>query len=137
MSMQADLHQAIISALVGDALLTDLLGRQDAIHDVVPARRQFPFVTLAEINENAWSTDESAGRDALVTIRVWSRAPNRAQLYELSDRITALMTNLAISAGATRVTLVTPVSSAYERDVGSRCFRATLRFRCLVEPANN
>lgn len=134
MSLLDDLHAQLYAALRNDVVLTGMLGEPDALYDVVPERRQFPFVTISQVTSADWSTDEMRGLEALATVRVWSRTSNRGETYNLADRIVQLVTNADLATDAMRVVLATHVSGAYERDTSNRAFRGTLRFRFLVEP---
>jgi len=130
------IHEAAIARLVNDGQLSVLLGRADAIHDRVPLQRRFPFVTITDVNWTDWSTDTLPGYDLVTTIRVWSRASNRRQLYRIADRITQLLSTWHGTVEGTHIVLSDRLTATFERDPAQRAFRATLRFRQLIEPTN-
>jgi hypothetical protein len=136
MSAIEDVHAAIFALLDDDAQLATLLGRSNAIHDRVPVQRRFPFITIADINWTDWSTDTLPGRDLVTTIRIWSRGPNRRELYRISDRVCNVLTSWTGLAGDTHIVLSDRLTAAHDRDQLQRAFRATLRFRQLIEPAH-
>ncbi|MEM0899595.1 MAG: DUF3168 domain-containing protein [Pseudomonadota bacterium] len=129
----ADLHETISEALATDAQLYTMLGGgRDRVHDRVPSNRKFPFITVDRLQANAWNTDLDDGRDTIATIRVWSRARNRVQSYDIADRIIEIVESLSASA---TIILAQYVSATHERAVSQNAFLATLRFRLLTEHA--
>lgn len=126
-----DLQAHMIAALTADQQLAALLGADEPrIHDLVPARRKFPFVSVDELSAIDWSTDGENDLDLIATVRSWTRDTNRQPLYAIGDRIAAVFATLDQWPD---VILCHPLSASYERDRAQNCFRATQRFRLLVE----
>lgn len=135
MSLVLDLHRAIITALRTDAPLGSMLQSTDSIFERVPPNRQFPCLVVEQSLAADWSTDNEPGRDVIVTIGVWSRADNRAEVYAISDRAVTVLEAGFETANSVNIVLSQMLSATYTREVAQRAYRATIRLRFLIEPA--
>ncbi len=132
--MIADLQTWLFAHLSGDAALRTDLGDPARIYDTVPAGRQLPCIVLRRVEATEWSTADLPGRALMATIDIWSRSENRAELYRIADRVTAVLRNADPVAGATRIVLTVPLTQSFTRERDQDAFFGQLRFRFLCEP---
>ena len=129
----AELQKAIFAALEGDAALISMLGA-GRIHDLAPARVQFPYITLGRTSIYDWSTGTEGGTEQLVTLHVWSRGRGKREAIEIMDRVSTCLhqANLAL-AGHHLVRLRQDYSEIVHDDDLS-VHHGMLRFRAVTEP---
>ena len=133
--MIADIHAWLIAGLSADVALRDDLGDPPRIFDTVPRRRQLPCVVLGPIEQSDWSASDAKGVALVVSLTIWSRAQNRAELYRIAERIGIALDAADPVHGDMRIVLTAPLASAYRFDRDQDAFRGQLRFRLLCEPA--
>lgn len=131
------LQKALFDLLSQDPELTEHLGEK-RIHDAMPSPRKFPFLVIGDFTANDWSTSEDNGQAFISTLRVWSSAQGRKEIYDICERVRALMHSgfqLPVESPA-HIVLCQPVTERFEHEIGARSVRATLRYRILLEPSN-
>lgn len=133
----AALQKALFDLLSQDPALTGLLGNK-RVHDAMPNHRKFPFLVIGDLSSNDWSTSDEFGHAFFVTLRVWSSAQGRKEIYDICERVCILMqSGLQLPLeDQSHIVLVQPISERYEHEIEARSMRATLRFRILLEPSN-
>ncbi|WP_053997881.1 DUF3168 domain-containing protein [Ahrensia marina] len=131
------LQKALFDLLSQDPALTGLLG-DERVHDAVPKNRKFPFLVIGDLTANDWSTSDYLGQAFIVTLRVWSSAQGRKEIYDICQRVRTLMkSDIQLPNGSqSHLVMTWPVSERFEREIAARSMRATLRFRILLEPKN-
>jgi hypothetical protein len=131
------LQKALFDLLSQDPALTGLLG-DERVHDAVPNHRKFPFLVIGNLTANDWSTSDDIGQTFIVTLRVWSSAQGRKEIYDICERVRTLMqSDIQLpNESQSHLVMTWPVSERYEREIAARSMRATLRFRILLELKN-
>lgn len=136
MSLLNDLQRSIISALRSDTVLRGLLATPNGVYERVPPNRMFPCIVVEQSTVSDWSTDHEPGRDVIVSLGIWSRTNNRAEMYAVSDRTVSVLEARIETPENLQIVLTTLVSATYERDAFQRAYRGTLRMRFLIEPTS-
>lgn len=131
-----DLHQWLFAQLSGDTALQADLGEPPRIFDKPPPRRALPSVYIGRIEAGDWGTDDCPGQALNATLHIYSRGPNRAELYRIASRISERIANAAmpIATGSMRLVLATEVSASFAHIRQEDAFHAAMRFRFLCEP---
>lgn len=88
-SPQWGLQQAVYTRLSGDSALTTTLGA--SVYDEVPDAASFPYVAIGDVTETPRDTMGTTGRDATLTVHVWSQYPGSKQVKEVYSRVDELL----------------------------------------------
>jgi hypothetical protein len=127
------LQEAVVAALSGNAPLVALLSGE-RIYDAVPARAEFPYVTIAQTSERDWSTGSEDGSEHIITLHVWSRGAGRKEALDIIGAVqTALIDEPPSVAGHRLVNLRHELSEA-RRDPDGQTYHGLVRFRAVTEP---
>lgn len=128
-----ELQKAIYGALKADVALTGLMGAA-RIHDDVPQRTQFPYVSFGRSLCRDWSTGTESGHEHVVTLHAWSRAAGRREVHEIMAAIERVLHDATITiAGHRLVNLRHEVSDA-RRDPDGDTYHGVVRYRAVTEP---
>lgn len=140
-----ELQKALVTKIAADAPTIALLaGGAASIYDDVSESAHFPFITVGQIESDAWETNTELGQEHAITINVWSSRDDRAggtEGYEgrkeARDIVGALHTALNRAsltiAGFTCVNLTYIFSDVF-RD-SDNTYHGVIRFRAVTEPS--
>lgn len=112
MSGAFDIQKAFFVKLRADSTLDSLLARalddnsKPAVYDDVPEYAPFPYVTVGDLTELEWDTDDSTGREGTYTFHVWSRYRGRMEVKKILDAIKASLHNQSLTVSGELVVLV-------------------------------
>ncbi len=128
-----DLQRAVFAKLAANAALVTKLGGT-RIHDDVPGKPEYPFVSFGPQTEKDWSTGTEEGSEHTFNLHVWSLSRSREEITALADLVRIAVEALPQSTASYRIVTIRHEQTDIERmEAGSR-LKATLRFRALVEP---
>jgi hypothetical protein len=88
-SPQWALQQAIYSRLSGDTALVTTLGA--SVYDDPPDSGAFPYVVIGDVTEAPRDTMGTTGRDATVTVHIWSQQESSKQVKLIQNRVDELL----------------------------------------------
>jgi hypothetical protein len=99
MSAELEIQKAIYNELISDSALSSLLAKNvnnsslPAIYDSVPqvkdsgSDKPFPYITMGDDTLLDWDTDTSNGKEATITIHVWSRYRGKTETKTIQGAI--------------------------------------------------
>ncbi|MBN9046185.1 MAG: DUF3168 domain-containing protein [Rhizobiales bacterium] len=129
----AALQKGLFEALRDDAELAVLLGGK-RIHDRVPPKTPFPYVTLGETVSRDWSTATEAGAEHFLNILIWARDSGRGRVLDIAGRIAVILGDgLPLLDGHRLVNLALNEVLARDTDGRGSCL-GTMRYRAVTEP---
>lgn len=128
-----ELQKAVHGALVGDAALVALLGGA-RVHDAVPRNAIFPYVTIAAIATNDWSTGTEPGSEHTLMLRAWSKAGGEREVHLVLDAIRGLLHEASLALAGHRLVNLRCETSEATRGEDGETWRGTARFRAVTEP---
>lgn len=128
-----ELQKAINQALRQDAVLLALLGGA-RIHDDVPQRTEFPYVTFGQSIMRDWATSTEPGHEHVVTMHVWSRAAGRKQSHEIMAAIEDVLHDRALPLSGHRLVNLRHEFSDARRDPDGETYHGVIRYRAVTEP---
>ena len=126
------LQVAIVSALSNDGNLIGLLGGP-RVYDDVPARGEFPFITIGQTTERDWSTGSEPGSEHVFTLHVWSRAHGRKQADEVITAAKSVLHDQPLTLVDHRLVNLRCEFSEARRDSDGETFHGLVRFRAVTE----
>lgn len=145
MSIEYKIQKAIYDKLIADVTLKAALAAnvQDstkaAIYDNVPQAVDsgddsvFPYVTVGDDTMIDWDTDTSQGKEATLTLHVWSRYRGRKEVKEIQGMIyDALHLSNLIITGYHSVLMLSEYSETL-LDPDGLTRHGVQRFRLIVE----
>lgn len=145
MSIEYLIQEAIYDKLIGDNTLKSALApnvqdsTKGAIYDNVPqavdsgSDSVFPYVTIGDDTMLDWDTDTSQGKEATLTIHVWSRYRGRKEVKEIQGIIyDALHLSNLIITGYHSVLMLSEFSETL-LDPDGLTRHGVQRFRLIVE----
>jgi hypothetical protein len=145
MSIEYKIQQAIYDKLISDADLIDALApnvqdkTKPAIYDNVPQQVDsgndsvFPYITIGDDTMIDWDTDTSQGKEATLTLHVWSRYRGRKEVKEIQGIIyDALHLSNLIITGYHSVLMLSEYSETL-LDPDGLTRHGVQRFRLIVE----
>lgn len=129
-----ELQKAVFGALAANAALVSALGGRK-LHDLVPARTAYPYVTFGPANTHDWSTDTEEGDEHFFTINVWSNGRGRSEVLQLMGLVETALA--ALPAAITPYVLVNLRRESREIrfDEDLAAYHGLMRFRAVTEPA--
>lgn len=145
MSIEYKIQEAIYDKLINDVDLTVAIApnvqnaNKGAIYDNVPQALDsgndsfFPYVTIGDDTMIDWDTDTSQGKEATLTIHVWSRYRGRKEVKEIQGIIYDILhlSNLIIT-GYHSVLMLSEFSETL-LDPDGLTRHGVQRFRLIVE----
>lgn len=127
-----ELQKAINQALRQDVALLALLGGAK-VHDDVPQRTEFPYVTFGQSIVRDWATSTEPGHEHVVTLHVWSRAAGRKQSYEIMAAIEDALHDRALTLAGHRLVNLRHEFSDARRDPDGETYHGVVRYRAVTE----
>lgn len=126
------LQQAIYTSLTSDSALLALLGGA-RIHDDVPERKTFPYVTFAPGTQRDWSTGTEAGEEHAIVLHVWSRGGGRKEALAIIAALQERLHDADLALAGHRLVNLRYESSDVRRDADGETFQGIVRFRAVTE----
>ena len=127
------LQQAIFAALSANADLKALIGDPPRLFDFVPRDSAFPYVVIGDGTETNWSTATETGSEHAVAINAWSRATGHKEAKEIAEIVRAALDNAALSLTGFMLVGIRHLATDFARQPDGQTWRATLRFRAVME----
>lgn len=134
MSASWALQQAIFATLSNDSGVQALLGATPRIYDAVPRDSMFPYAVIGDASESDWSTATETGSEHVITIHVWSRAPGHKEAKDIAEAIRAALDGAALTITGQTLIGIRYLDTDYARASDGQTYRASLRFRAVLEP---
>lgn len=133
------IQTAIYDRLAGSPP-TDIDSAAMGIYDEVPQTNPdeslsdttFPFCTMGDIASDTWDDKTADGRNATVTIRIWSRYQGRKEANLAIDHVNGLFDNHNLSVTGSHTTLMHHVFDDVIQDTDGRTYQGLTRFRLLI-----
>lgn len=126
-----ELQKALLAVLKADGALKKLINGR--VYDRVPAKSDFPYVTLGSSNIYDWSTATERGSEHLFTLNIWNRASGRQSVFEIMNIIDRLLDEVVLTlAGHQVVNLALQYSQARAEDSRDG-YLGILRYRAVTE----
>jgi hypothetical protein len=123
------LQKAIYTVLIGDAVLTGIIGPA-GIFDRRMTGRPMPYLVIAEIA----TTDIGPGAEEhILTIEAWSDAEGRKQVQTIADRVKALLHDTAPALSAATLVNLQHRTTRVRREPRTKAFIAEIVFRAVTE----
>ena len=145
MSFEYVIQKAIYDKLIADSALNTMLAKNvenpslPAIYDNVPqavdsgSDSVFPYITIGDDTMVDWDTDTSQGKEATLTLHVWSRYRGRKQTKEIQGAIyDALHLSNLIISGYHSVLMLSEYSETL-LDPDGLTRHGVQRFRLILE----
>ena len=126
------LQQAIYTSLTSDSALLALLGGV-RIHDDVPERKTFPYVTFAPGTQRDWSTGTETGEEHAIVLHVWSRGGGRKEALAIIATLQDRLHDADLALAGHRLVNLRHESSDVRRDADGETFQGIVRFRAVTE----
>lgn len=126
-------QEALYALLSSDTALLSLLGGLH-VHDDVPPKRAFPYVTIGDIETSDWSTQTQRGYEHIVTLNAWSRYAGRKQLHQIIALIDDIIESQALDATGFNIVNQRIVFWTALRDPDGETYRGIMRLRIVTEP---
>jgi hypothetical protein len=127
------LQQAIFAALSANSDLQALIGDPPRLFDFVPRDSAFPYVVIGDGTESNWSTATEAGSEHAVVLNVWSRSTGHKEAKQIAEVLRAALDNASLSLTGFALVGIRHLATDFARQPDGQTFRATLRFRAVVE----
>jgi hypothetical protein len=125
------LQTAIVAALDGDATLKAMIA---GVFDEVPANTVFPFVQIGDVEDTDISATLSESWEHRVELFIWSTARGRKEIYQIAERIDALLHDQALALSGHALVNLLRVSRSTLRDSDEEGIRAgRLVYRAVTE----
>lgn len=126
-----ELQKVLLAVLKTDGALQKLVDGR--VYDRVPAKSDFPYVTLGSSNIYDWSTATERGSEHLFTLNVWNRASGRKSVFEIMNGIERLLQRASLTlAGHRLINLDLQFSQARAED-NRDGYLGILRYRAVTE----
>lgn len=135
MSATWDLQKGLYEALLGDAMLTGLLGGAN-IFDRVPQDAGFPYVALGQTVDRDWSTGTEDGREHILTVHVFSRAGGTKETHAIIAAIDEALKATPITLPDHALVNLHFQFADARRDSDGETVHGILRYRAVTEPVN-
>ncbi|TPW32758.1 DUF3168 domain-containing protein [Pararhizobium mangrovi] len=132
MTSEEALQRAVVAALNGDPAVTALTG-SNAIYDRVIHRAAFPYLVLAEMASEDWSTATDTGFEHRMKIEAWSRTNGKREAEAIAGAVRDALHDQPLALEVGHLVALRCERVRVERIDKERLVRAQLRFRALVE----
>lgn len=126
------LQAAIFARLNNDSALRARLG-PNRIHDRVPPKKNFPYITFGTASTSDWSTDHERGDEHLLLLQAWSRGRGRKEALELIALVEAALEAAPLQLSGHHCVLLVLEGSSARFDPDLRGYVASLRLRAHTE----
>lgn len=127
------LQKGMYVKLATDAALLSLLGGA-RIHDDVPDRASFPFVSFNTITTRDFSTGGEMSAEHFVPVAIWSRAKGKREAAEIAEAVRAVLDRADFVLDGHRLINLQHETTDIRRDGDGDTIQASLRFRAVTEP---
>lgn len=127
-----ELQKAIFAVLRDDPEIATVVGNR--IHDTLPARVVFPYLTLGRTTAYDWSTGTEIGTEHLFTIHVWSKAKGKTETLDLMGRIETLLRDGPLLPEGHHLVNLTPDFAESRFDEELSLHHGLMRYRAVTEP---
>jgi hypothetical protein len=126
-----ELQKALLARLKTDSTLGKLIhGR---VYDRVPARAEFPYVTLGSSMVHDWSTATERGSEHLFTLNVWNRAEGRKSIFEIMNVIEEMLERPQLELHSHRLVNLNLQYSQARAEDSRDGYIGMLRYRAVTE----
>ncbi|HEY1836726.1 MAG TPA: DUF3168 domain-containing protein [Rhizomicrobium sp.] len=126
------LQTAIFSALSADAMLQSLIGAR--LYDAVPQAPTFPYAVIGDDAETNWDTATESGSEHIVTIDAWSQGGGHKESKAIADAVRAVLDGASLAPSGQTLIDIRYQGAAFTRADDGETYRATLKFRAVLEP---
>lgn len=126
------LQTAIYVRLKNDNALKARLGPNN-IHDRVPPKKNFPYITFGAASTIDWSTDHEQGDEHLVLLQAWSRGRGRKEALELIELAEAALNSAPLQLADHHCVLLVMEGMSARFDPDLRGYVAAMRLRVHTE----
>lgn len=123
-------QQAFYAALTADSTL---MAKLSAVYDYVPSEPVFPYVALGEGTEVPLNVFAKDGRDATVTLHIWSRAKGFKEATGILDDLNRLLDHKAIAVAGYSLIVCAYEFSQPMRDPDGFTRHIPVRYRVTVQ----
>jgi hypothetical protein len=131
-SASFSLQAAIFSALSSDATLQALIGA--ALYDAVPRAAAFPYAVVGDDMESNWDTATEQGSQHIVSVDVWSQGGGHKESKTIADAVRAVLDGAALTLAGQTLIDIRYQGAEFARATDGETYRATLKFRAVLEP---
>jgi hypothetical protein len=135
MSASFALQQALFAALSSDGAVKSLIGDPPRLYDLVPREAAFPYAVIGEDAESHWNTATEDGSAHIVAVDAWSRGGGFKESKLIADAIRSVLDDASLSPSGQVLVGIRYQGADYARQTDGETYRATLRFRAVMEPA--
>lgn len=106
-----------------------------SVHDAVPDKATFPYITLGETTALDWSTKVEAGQEITHTLHIWSQYPGMKEIHQLVDEVIQALTAAPLDLKADSFQLIVHSLDMNEtiRDPDGITRHGILRFRFKIQ----
>ena len=131
-SASFSLQAAIFAALSADSTLQSLIGAR--LYDAVPQAPAFPYAVLGDDAETNWDTATEQGSEHIITVDVWSRGGGHKESKAIADAVRTVLDGAALTPPGQTLIDIRYQGAAFARADDGETYRATLKFRAVLEP---
>lgn len=134
---------APLAALVGDRIIDESDRVAHLPSTSIRPAMAYPFISIGEASRSDWSTDDSTGIEAVLTIHIWDKpalGPGEAQVSlgfrrtkQIAAEVYAALNRYSLPIDGTNVVLCDFESDEYMIDPDGRTRHAVQRYRILYE----
>lgn len=122
---------AMIDALKGNTTLNDKVGGR--IYDEVPNTEVFPFIAIGSHTEEIYNTFDRFGREAVITINIWSQYKGYKEALEILELINQTLDYQNISITDNDLVYIRYDDSSTIREPDGRTRQIAARFRVITQ----
>jgi hypothetical protein len=126
------LQAAIFSALSADTALQSLIGAR--LYDDVPRDAVFPYAVIGDDAESNWDTATEQGSEHIVTVDAWSQGGGHKESKTIADAVRAVLDGALLAPSGQTLIDIRYQGAAFARADDGETYRATLKFRAVLEP---
>lgn len=134
MSASWALQQAVYAELSVNSEIIAVLGDPPRVYDSVPRDAVFPYAVIGDGTETDWSTVTETGSEHMLTINVWSRADGHKESKEIAEAIRDALNDASLAVSGQTLIDIRFLDCAHARESDGQTYRASLRFRAVLEP---
>ena len=124
------LHQSIFQELTNDELLMTLI---TGVFDRVIQSTAFPYISLGESTISDWSSKTTTGKQANISLHIWSREGGRKQAITIMERVYTILQDTHPEVSGHTVVLLRFADSRVELMNDGCTYKATIIFKSIVE----
>ncbi|MBW7967578.1 DUF3168 domain-containing protein [Bradyrhizobium sp. BR 10261] len=129
----ADIRSAIVAKLSADPALANLIA--DRIYDRVPAKPDYPLVTIGNMQVIPESADGIDAAETAVTIHVWDQFKAADKSRQVGGAVVGVLHDEELSTASSGTQSVLLESANYLRDPDGVTNHAVLTFSILTDAA--